>query len=227
MSNAGKRTTAFIKGIPTSASQSSGVATSNSDPRVIVTNVFSPQISTADASDGGNLDFNVSPLVYPPIAPAVTEQIPNIVTEPIITKDVEEQYLKPEPPKTNEIELEALDSDLVDNAKLKRFRARTQREASFTIDVEFLKNVIHVLLINHNITVTSRDIHDIMGFFGEVDIRTKKQRVIERDIDAGCCSAKQREKFIEVIQKIIVLGINVKKYVPALVEFLTDLGLSL
>jgi hypothetical protein len=232
MSNAGKRTTAYIKGIPTSASQSSGGATSNSDPRVIVTNVFSPQISTADASDGGNLDFNVSPLVYPPIAPAVTEQIHNIVTEPIITKDVEEQYLKPEPPKaTNEIELEALDSDLVDNAKLKRFRAKRADNVEITIDVNWLKHVIHVLLVNHSVTVTAADIHDFMAYFDEdCEIRTRKRKIVERDIEPNrCCgfTEKQREKIIEVIDKIIVSGLNLIKTAPKFIAFLSELGLSL
>jgi hypothetical protein len=247
MSNAGRRTQALFRGaIPTSASQSSGVATS--DPRVIVNNVFSPQISNADASDGGMLELH-SPLVgHSATAPLSTLTLPvtRDVTTPVttsgdddvtipdvVTPEVTEHTAtaqheaQPRPPH----ELEDLDGDLVDNANLKRFRARNTRNAEFTINVDFLKNVIRVLLTNHSITITSQDIHDIMAFFGEVEIRTKKRKIVEREVDpeAGCCglSKQQKESIIEVIQKILVLGINISKYCPQLVEFLHELGINI
>jgi hypothetical protein len=93
--------------------------------------------------------------------------------------------------------------------------------------VEFLKQVIHVLINNHNIAITADDIKAIMSFFGETEIRMKRRKIVERSGDVGCRGSVDREKFVEVIHKILVLGVNISKYVPALVEFLAELGLNL
>jgi hypothetical protein len=101
-------------------------------------------------------------------------------------------------------------------------------EAEFIIDVAFLRHVIHILITHHQLTITKHDIEAIMTHFGEVDVRTKKQRVHERSADVSCCGGSEtHEKIIEVIKKVIVQGWNVAIFVPELVSFLGDLGITL
>jgi hypothetical protein len=127
---------------------------------------------------------------------------------------------------TTEIELD----EFVENPKLKRFRAKRADKLELTVDVSWLKHVIHVLIANHSITISPRDVHDIMQYFdSDCEIRVKKKRVVERSAsEPTCCGTteQEREVVIETISKIIVSGLNIIKTSPPFIGFLTELGLA-
>jgi hypothetical protein len=147
--------------------------------------------------------------------------------------------LEPTPPAKVERRSQAIESlelheieSFDQNPKLKRFKARTLREAEFNVDVEFLRHCIHTLIVKHNITITTVDVEAIMSFFGPVEIRTSRKHIIEREPPepkCGCFGGSERttDRIVEVVKKVIVQGVNIAKYVPALVDFLTDLGIAL
>jgi hypothetical protein len=179
--------------------------------------------SSADASDAAPL----TPIAeIEPVTAQVVEtrevEIPESTAEP--TPMVQSQVQAVESLELHEIE------EYPPNPRLKRFRTRNPREAEFLIDVQFLRHVIQTLIVKHEITITAEDVQAIMSFFGEVEIRTHKRKIVEREVkEAGCfCSGEKTiEKIIEVIKKIIVAGINIRKYCPDLVSFLSELGISL
>jgi hypothetical protein len=147
--------------------------------------------------------------------------------------------LEPTPPAKVERRSQAIESlelheieSFDQNPKLKRFKARTLREAEFNVDVEFLRHCIHTLIVKHNITITTVDVEAIMSFFGPVEIRTSRKHIVEREPrepKCGCFGGSERttDRIVEVVKKVIVQGVNIAKYVPALVDFLTELGISL
>jgi hypothetical protein len=162
-------------------------------------------------------------------------ELPTVAVESE-SRDIE---LKPVPPaaaaatpiEQSSLELHEIES-FDQNPKLKRFKARTLREAEFNIDVAFLRHVIQTLIVNHNITITAVDVQAIMSFFGPVEMRTSRKHIIEREPPEPKClcfggSERTTDKVVEVVKKVIVQGVNIAKYVPALVEFMTQLGITL
>jgi hypothetical protein len=215
----GRVVKANVKGYPEVQS------TQGTNAQDTTTNIYVQTIlgSSAEVSEAERLDLKSGPLsrkivVKPPVS---TFDLPD-VDEPV------EEATKPgktESADTAPIELEELPDQ---NPKLRKFKAGTLRTAEFNIDVSFLRHVIHILITNHALTLTAADIHDIFAYFGEVEVRLKKRKIVERDVeDTGCCGPAHREKIVEVIQKILVLGLNIAKYCPELVKFMADLGISL
>jgi hypothetical protein len=103
-------------------------------------------------------------------------------------------------------------------------------EAEYIIDCDFLKHIINILIQNHSITVNKMDLDNILSYFGDVDVRTRKERIMEREVgESGCCgcSEKTRDKIIEVIQKVVLNGLSIAKHIPDLAEFLGSIGVSL
>jgi hypothetical protein len=150
-------------------------------------------------------------------------------------RDVEHAPVPPAAAATTAVEQSSLELHEIEsfdqNPKLKRFKARTLREADFNIDVAFLRHVIQTLIVNHNITITAVDVQAIMSFFGPVEMRTSRKHIIEREPAEPCLcfggSERTTDKIVEVVKKVIVQGVNIAKYVPALVEFMTQLGITL
>jgi hypothetical protein len=188
------------------------------------TNIFLQAIfprTSAEVSESGE------------VAPALPV-IAHVVAPPVIPEEIAQGISEPKAVEVPaaELELHDLETESYDqNPKLKRFRAKTVREAQFDVDVEFLRHVIHVLfefITAHGLSLSSQEIRACMSFFGEVEVRTSKRKIIERGTeDVGCCSPKQQERIIEVVKKVLVLGVNVAKYCPELVAFLADLGIAL
>jgi replication initiation and membrane attachment protein DnaB len=114
------------------------------------------------------------------------------------------------------------------NPKLRRFRAKQLSEAEYIADCEFLRNIIKVLIDNHNISITPEDLQMIFGYWGEVVINTKVEHYTTRDPDVGCCgcSKAQQEKAVEVVKSILLNGLNVAKSLPDVVQFLGKLGIG-
>jgi hypothetical protein len=125
------------------------------------------------------------------------------------------------------VELEDLD----DNPKIKRFRAKALDQVEYVADCDFLRNIIKVLIQNHNITITPQDLEGIFGVWGDVVVNTRIEHFIERDVDIepGCCgcSKAQQEKAVEVIKSILLNGLNVAKSLPDIVKFLSGMGLNI
>jgi hypothetical protein len=187
--------------------------TQNSNKNESTNNIFLQVFggTSAEVSESHEVAPQLAPiLIHPPVEPA---------PEPATA----------DPPA--ELELKDLDADLVDNAKLKRFRAKRADNLELTIDVLFLKHLIHVLIENHSLAITAIDIHDIMAFFdSKCEVRTTKRRVMEREVgEPTCCgtTAHEREVVIETIAKIIVGGLNIIKTAPDFITFLADLGVNL
>jgi hypothetical protein len=194
-----------------------------------------PDVSTNQNSNTHESSNNIFVQVFGQSSADVSDAIPlGPVTEvPIIAEESKE--LEPKPPiqrQSMALELEDIgkDSDLVDNANLKRFRAKRADALELTIDVEWLKHLIHVLIENHSITITPKDVHDIMVFFdADCEIRIKKKVVVERDVgEPRCCGTTEHERqiIVETIQKIIVSGLNLIKTAPQFITFLSELGIA-
>jgi hypothetical protein len=191
--------------------------------------------NSADVSDAGPLAPIVEVATPEPVEPAVRSTESELRSAETVVP-VEE--LQPKPPTSriqrqsqvveSSLELHEIES-WDENPRLKRSKARNLREAEFTIDVAFLRHVIQTLITRHEITITSQDVHDIMAFFGDCEIRTSKRKVVERGVDGGCLcfSAKDTERIIEVVKKVLVLGVNIAKYCPDLMAFLNELGITL
>jgi hypothetical protein len=183
----------------------------------LTVNVFG---TSADVSDA----IPLTSIVELPITAVEAEQ----------PRDVEHAPIPPLPPSPvveTSLELHEIES-FDQNPKLKRFKARTLREAEFNSDVAFLRHCIQTLIVQHGITITAADVESIMGFFGPVEMRTSRKHIIEREPPEPTClcfggSERTTDKIVEVVKKVIVQGVNIAKYVPALVEFLTELGISL
>jgi hypothetical protein len=217
----GRVVKANVKGYPEVQS------TQGTNAQDTTTNIYVQTIlgSSAEVSEAERLDLKSGPLsrkvvVKPPVSTFDLPDVDEPVEEAIVP-------VKTESTATDEstLELEELPDQ---NPKLRKFKAGTLRTAEFNIDVSFLRHVIHILITNHALTLTATDIHDIFAYFGEVEVRIKKRKIVERDVeDSGCCGPAHREKIVEVIQKILVLGLNIAKYCPELVKFMGDLGISL
>jgi hypothetical protein len=120
--------------------------------------------------------------------------------------------------------------ELADNVALKRFRQRQTVETSFVVDVSFLRHVIATLIRNHNITTTNNDLRDILAHFGDVELRTQKQVVKSRSTKkSGMCGCADvdMDDVIEIVGKVLVNGVNLAKNMPAFLQFLVGLGLSI
>ena len=117
-----------------------------------------------------------------------------------------------------------------ENVPLTKFRERATPKASFVVDVAFLRHVINTLIANHSIVSTSRDLEEILSFFGEVELRRERQVVLKRapkkSVLCGC-SADDVEQTVEMVGKILVNGVNLAKNMPKFLEFLGGLGLSI
>jgi hypothetical protein len=96
----------------------------------------------------------------------------------------------------------------------------------FLIDDTFLRHVITVLLSNHNITTTTKDLHDIFTYFGDVELKTQKQHVQKRSA-GSCCGDVDIDDVIETVTKIVVGGVNIIKRVPDLITFVQSLGIAI
>jgi hypothetical protein len=122
------------------------------------------------------------------------------------------------------------DDEFEQNPKLRICREVERAIPEFTIDVSFLRHVISTILTRYNITLTKADIKEILSYFGEIELTTKKQVVKEREIvPSGCCgmTEKETEKVIETIKKLYVEGVNIVKHVPTLIQFLNDIGIGI
>jgi hypothetical protein len=97
----------------------------------------------------------------------------------------------------------------------------------FVVDVKFLKHVIHVILSNHHISTDANDLRDILSYYGEVDMRTSTEIVKTRGVKKHICSNVDVDDVIEIVQKILVNGVNIAKRVPELVEYIQQLGITL
>jgi hypothetical protein len=112
--------------------------------------------------------------------------------------------------------------------ELLRCPVKTQVYDDFVVDVKFLKHVINVILSNHHITTDTSDLRDILSYYGDVDMRTSTEIVKTRGVKKqGLCSNVDVDDVIEVVQKILVNGVNIAKRVPELVEYIQQLGISL
>jgi hypothetical protein len=124
----------------------------------------------------------------------------------------------------------AADDDLVENPKLKRFRAKQLNQVEYTVDVAFMENVIRVLIDNHGITITPKDIRDILAPFGDAVVKTQMIPVESRGVeDLNCCgcSKKQQQEAVEVVKSIALNGLSLVKHIPDLLGFLGKIGISI
>ena len=104
-------------------------------------------------------------------------------------------------------------------------RRRTP-EQNIVVDVNFLKHVITVLISNHSIATDVKDLEDIFSYYGNVEIRTQKQYVQTRGTKKrGICSNVDLDDVIDVVQKVVVNGINILKKVPDFIGYLETLGI--
>jgi hypothetical protein len=114
-----------------------------------------------------------------------------------------------------------------DNIELRRFR-QNQDVLDVVVDVRFLKLVIKTLITNHNITTTPHDLECILSHYGDVEIKSDKQVVQHRGVKrTGLCTNVDSDEVIDIIQKILVNGVNIIRKVPDFVQFLSELGLSI
>jgi hypothetical protein len=147
------------------------------------------------------------------------EKIKTFIKEPIVAGVSSRSARAQE--ETTETELEELDQ----NPKLKIYKARRFYDnAQVVIDVQFLIHVIKILIEHYHITVTKTDMEAIMSYFGEVEIITKNEVAKTREVEpASCCGMKNVtiEKIIQIVKKILVNGVNVAKYFPDFMDFLT------
>jgi hypothetical protein len=113
-----------------------------------------------------------------------------------------------------------------DLIELRRF-CQNQDVLNIVVDVKFLKHVIRTLITNHDITTTPHDLECIMSYYGDVEIKTEKQVVKHRGIKKGMCTKVDSDEVIDIVQKILVNGVNVVRKIPDFIEFIQSLGLSL
>ena len=108
----------------------------------------------------------------------------------------------------------------------KRFAVQNYACADFIVSVGFLKHIIAVLVRNHSITTDAKDLNDILSYFGEVDMRVSA--VQHRSVkNKGWCSNVDIDDIVEVVQKVLVNGVNIIKRVPDFVEYLQQLGIAI
>ena len=120
------------------------------------------------------------------------------------------------------------DGPPTDNPEFKRFRFRATDQLEFAADVRFLKHVIKTLIENHHITTDVKDLNDVLSYYGDVEVRTDRQVVQHRGVKrAGLCSSVDADEVIDIVQKVLVNGVNIVKRVPDFVQFLSELGLTL
>ena len=97
---------------------------------------------------------------------------------------------------------------------------------SVVVDTGFLKHVISVLISNHGITTDVKDLEDIFGYYGDVEVKTQKQYVQKRGSKKrGICSNVDLDVVIDVVKKVVVNGINILKKVPDFIGYLETLGI--
>jgi hypothetical protein len=120
------------------------------------------------------------------------------------------------------------DEPPTDDIELRRFR-QNQEVFDIVVDVRFLKQVIKTLIANHHITTTPHDLECILSLYGDVEVKTDKQVVQHRGIKKkkGVCSEVDADEVIEIVEKVLVNGINIVKKLPDFVQFLSSLGLNL
>jgi hypothetical protein len=118
---------------------------------------------------------------------------------------------------------------LTENIPLQRFRKKAESRSDIVVDVAFLRHVIQVLITNHGIITTPRDLEQILSFFGDVDVRRERQVVKTRSAKnkGGCCSDVDVDEVVEIVQKVLVNGVNIIKQMPRFIGFLQELGLSI
>ena len=121
----------------------------------------------------------------------------------------------------------ALATDVADNITIQNCDVKQHiGDDRFVIDVGFLRHVITVLLSNHHIITTPTDVHDILSYYGNVDVRLQKQ-VLQHRSSGGLCCNVDVDEVMEIVQKIIVNGVNIMKKVPDLISYLEGLGLQI
>jgi hypothetical protein len=115
------------------------------------------------------------------------------------------------------------------NPRLRKFHAKRLEEQEFVCDVEFLRNIIKVLIVNHHISITPQDWEDILGVWGDVVVKTTDRRITSRDVEPTCCgtTAKQKEQILTVVKSIMLNGLSLAKHLPAVVSFLGEIGIAL
>jgi hypothetical protein len=124
------------------------------------------------------------------------------------------------------------DDEVLDpNPKLHRFRARRAGSLEVVVDVEALTHIIHVLIDNHSIVVTPKDLEDVLSYWGEPTVKTERVVVQSRGVPVvggGCCACtdEQKEEVIETIKSIALNGLSLVKNMPDLLGFLGKLGLG-
>jgi hypothetical protein len=122
------------------------------------------------------------------------------------------------------------DEEFEQNPRLRICREVEVAPPEFIIDVSFLRHVITTILTRYNITLANKDIQGILAYWGDVTIETRRQVIKERTAgEPGCCgiSEKEIEKIVETIKKLYIEGVNVIKHVPALIKFLSDIGINI
>jgi hypothetical protein len=156
---------------------------------------------------------------------------PKTDDEPELVMYVADSLAQPPPAlKTSTFDGEPEVEELCENVELRRFRQRATIETSFVIDVAFLRHVIATLIRNHNIATTNDDLRDVLAYFGDVELRMEKQVVKSRaPKKSGMCGCADVDvdDIIEVVGKVLVGGVNLAKKMPAFIEFLAGLGLSI
>jgi hypothetical protein len=121
--------------------------------------------------------------------------------------------------------------DFDENPKLKRFRAKQLNQVEYKVDVAFMENVIGVLIDNHDITITPKDIRDILTPFGDAVVKTQMIPVqsgsVDEDLNCCGCSKKQQQEAVEVVKSIALNGLSLAKHIPDLLGFLGKIGISI
>jgi hypothetical protein len=113
-----------------------------------------------------------------------------------------------------------------DNIDIRSFDVKSDDVKNIVVDTGFLKHVISVLISNHGITTDVKDLEDIFGYYGDVEIKTQKQYVQKRGTKKrGICSNVDLDDVIDVVQKVVVNGINILKKVPDFIGYLETLGI--
>jgi hypothetical protein len=134
-----------------------------------------------------------------------------------------------EPPENIQATASAETEDFDENPKLKRFRAKQLNQVEYTVDVAFMENVIRVLIDNHDITITPKDIRDILTPFGDVVVKTQVMSVQNRSVeDLNCCGcSKKQQEAAQVVKSIALNGLSLAKHIPDLLGFLGKIGISI
>jgi hypothetical protein len=157
--------------------------------------------------------------------PAPPESAPQITIRADEPFELKTLHLQEDPPPKAPEE----DPEFPANPKLKRVHTNRIYDADYTIDCDFLKHVIAILISHYNIQLTRLDVQSIVSYFGEVAVKTKKQKIKVRDVDAAsgsCGGAAAREEIVELIKKVSLNGLSIAKHIPDLLEFLKSIGIS-